>query len=473
GDTVWPEVYCPTEATFTFLENVLTEVMELFPSEYIHIGGDECPKTKWKESAFCQQLIKDENLKDEHGLQSYFIRRMEQFLNKNGRQIIGWDEILEGGLAPNATVMSWRGEQGGIEAAKQGHDVIMSPTSHCYLDYYQFQHPEEPLAIGGYLPIEKVYSYHPIPEELSEAEAAYVKGVQGNLWTEYIPTPEKAEYMAFPRGLAIAEIGWTKASKKDFGHFVKRLEQHLKWLERENVNAANPLYHIDAAVTKTAEGQLNVQFNNLAKSQEIRYTTDGSAPTAEAKTYSGPVVLDASGIYTGQAFTNGNPVGRSASITYNQHLASDAVLSLEHAPSIKYNAGGPQAVINGIKGSDEKYGDKEWLGFEGDDFIANIDLQTNKDLQEVQFRFFNGPGQWIYPPKEVQIFAGNDPENLELVATQKIQSGNGKIVNPSIDLKNQNARYLKIQVPNYGVIPEGRQGGGNRAWLFIDEIILL
>ncbi len=470
---VFDEVYCPTEATFTFLENVLTEVMDLFPSEYIHIGGDECPKTKWKESAFCQQLIKEKNLKDEHGLQSYFIRRMETFLNENGRQIIGWDEILEGGLAPNATVMSWRGEKGGIDAAKQGHDVIMSPTSHCYLDYYQFQHPDEPLAIGGYLPIEKVYSYHPIPEELTEQEAAYIKGVQGNLWTEYVATPEKAEYMAFPRGLAIAEIGWTKNTNKDFEHFIKRLEQHLKWLERENVNAANPLYHVDATVLKNDAGVLSVSFDNLSKSKNIRYTTDGAAPTAESSAYVAPIPLTASGIYTGQAFAEGKPLGRSASITYNQHLASNGVLTLGNAPSPKYNAGGPQAVINGIKGSDEKYGDKEWLGFEGDDFEATIDLQEKKDLQEVQLRFFNGPGQWIYPPKTVEIYAGESPENLALVKTQQVKAGNGKIVSPKINLQGQNTRYLKIVVPNYGLIPEGLQGGGNRAWLFIDEIVLL
>lgn len=469
---VFDEVYCPTEATFTFLENVLTEVMDLFPSEYIHIGGDECPKTKWKESAFCQQLIKEKNLKDEHGLQSYFISRMEAFLNKNGRQIIGWDEILEGGLAPNATVMSWRGEQGGIDAAKQGHDVIMTPTSHCYLDYYQFQHPDEPLAIGGYLPIEKVYSYHPIPEELSNEEASYIKGVQGNLWTEYVATPEKVEYMAFPRGLAIAEIGWTQKSNKDFGHFIKRLEQHLKWLKRENVNAANPLYHIDAEVLKNDAGELSVRFSNLSKSPNIRYTKDGSPPTAESTSYSAPIKLSDSGVYTGQVFADGQALGRSASVTYNQHLASNAVLTLENQPSPKYNAGGPQAVINGIKGSDEKYGDKEWLGFEGDDFIANIDLKESKDLQEVQLRFFNGPGQWIYPPKMVEIYAGESPDKLELVAKQQVKAGNGKIVSSKISLQNQSTRYLKILVHNYGVIPEGRQGGGNRAWLFIDEIVL-
>ena len=188
-------VFSPTEETFTFLENVLLEVIELFPSKYIHIGGDECPKTHWKESAFCQNLMAKNGLKDEMELQSYFIGRIEKFLNSKGKQIIGWDEILEGGLAPNASVMSWRGVQGGIDAATQGHDVIMSPTSHCYFDYYQSQHKDEPLAIGGYLPIEKVYSYQPIPDEVPTDKVHHIKGVQCNLWTEYIPTSSKLDYI--------------------------------------------------------------------------------------------------------------------------------------------------------------------------------------------------------------------------------------------------------------------------------------
>ncbi|MEM9822428.1 MAG: beta-N-acetylhexosaminidase, partial [Bacteroidota bacterium] len=199
-------VYCPTEATFTFLENVLTEVIDLFPGPYIHIGGDECPKRAWEESAFCQKLIRQKGLKDEAGLQSYFINRIEQFINTKGRQMIGWDEILEGGLAPNATVMSWRGVSGGIEAARSGHDVIMSPTTHCYFDYYQSDHVDEPLAIGGFIPLQKTYEYEPIPEGLDTAAAKHVLGAQGNVWTEYMPQFDQVEYMAFPRACAIAEL---------------------------------------------------------------------------------------------------------------------------------------------------------------------------------------------------------------------------------------------------------------------------
>ena len=220
---VFEDVYCAgRDTTFAFLEDVLDEVMELFPSEYIHIGGDECPKTRWEKCRACQKRISDEGLKDEKELQSYFIKRIEKYLNDNGRRLIGWDEILEGGLAPEATVMSWRGIQGGIEAAKQGHDVIMTPGSHMYLDHYQCEPQGEPLAIGGYSPLEWVYSYEPLPTELTPEEQKYILGLQGNVWTEYIATPEHLEYMAFPRAFAIAETGWSPMMKKDFEDFLAR-----------------------------------------------------------------------------------------------------------------------------------------------------------------------------------------------------------------------------------------------------------
>ena len=241
--TIWgirKEVYCAgNEKTFEFMENVLGEVLDLFPGDYIHVGGDECPKDRWEECQKCQSRIHSEGLQDEHELQSYFIKRIEKFLNDNNRRLIGWDEILEGGLAPNATVMSWRGEEGGIAAAREGHDVVMTPYSHTYFDYYQAKLYSEPLAIGGLLPLEKVYSYDPVPAELNEQQRHHILGVQGQVWTEYISTPEKAEYMAFPRACAMAEIGWTPADQKDYELFSSALLRHLKRLDFLNVNYRN------------------------------------------------------------------------------------------------------------------------------------------------------------------------------------------------------------------------------------------
>lgn len=237
--TTWgvhDDVFMPREQTFTFLEDVLTEVLALFPSEYIHVGGDECPKKNWRESRFCQELMKKLGLKDEHELQSYFIQRIDKFLTAKGRRLIGWDEILEGGLSPNATVMSWRGEKGGIEAAKQAHDVIMTPTTYVYLDYYQGDPKTEPPGIGGYLPLRTVYGYEPLPAELSPTEAKRIRGVQANLWTEYIKTRSHLEYMTFPRAIAVAEVAWSPKECCTFEDFVARLKPHFKRLDYLGVN---------------------------------------------------------------------------------------------------------------------------------------------------------------------------------------------------------------------------------------------
>jgi len=231
------EVYCAgNEKTYEFMENVLAEVLDLFPGEYIHIGGDECPKIRWEECSKCQARIKQEGLQDEHELQSYFVKRMEKYLAANNRRLIGWDEILEGGLAPNATVMSWRGEEGGIAAAREGHDVVMTPYDYTYFDYYQADPENEPLAIGGFLPIDTVYAYDPVPAELDEQQRHHILGVQGQVWTEYLSTPEKVEYMAFPRACAMAEIGWTALDRKDFDEFTRTLGYHLRRLDYLDVN---------------------------------------------------------------------------------------------------------------------------------------------------------------------------------------------------------------------------------------------
>lgn len=282
-------IYGPTEKAYGFLEDVLTEVMEIFPSEYIHIGGDEVPKDHWITSDIAQKVIKKEKLADEHELQSFFIRRIEKFLNKNGRKLIGWDEILEGGLAPNATVMSWRGEKGGIAAAKMGHDVIMTPNSHLYFDHYQAaDKTTEPLAIGGFLPLEKVYSYSPVPDTLNVDERKYVLGVQANLWTEHIPTNTKMEYFLFPRALALAEVAWKSREEKNFEEFSQhRLPARLKELEEIDVFYRVPEAHVK--ITKDeASGRHLVTIVPLVAQAKIFYTLDGHKADQTSNLYAGP-----------------------------------------------------------------------------------------------------------------------------------------------------------------------------------------
>ncbi|MEB0279435.1 family 20 glycosylhydrolase [Mucilaginibacter sp. 5C4] len=287
---VFNNIFCPTERTFGFLQDVLTEVIDLFPSKYIHIGGDEAPKDIWKKTKFCQDLIKRLKLKDEHGLQSYFIQRMEKFVNSKGRSIIGWDEILEGGLAPNATVMSWRGEEGGIEAAKQSHDVIMTPSSQgLYFDHAQGKINQEPVGIGGSATIQKTYAYNPTPAALTPDQQKYIKGVQANLWTEYITTENKVEYMVLPRMLALSEVAWTPIANKNYKDFSEtRLPAHLAWFDKNGYNFRVPAA-IGNADTVMIGSTMTVNLKSPVKGAKIYYTIDGYTPSETELLYTTPM----------------------------------------------------------------------------------------------------------------------------------------------------------------------------------------
>jgi len=290
---IFKEVYCPTEKTFQFLEDVITEVVDLFPdSPYIHIGGDEVLKEMWKDSPEVQALMARENLKDLNEVQSYFTHRMEKFINSKGKKIIGWDEILEGGVAPNAVVMSWRGVKGGIEAAKAKHEVIMTPTTYVYLDYGQGDPAYEPLNIGGYLPLEKVYSFDPVPKDFTAEEGKYILGGQANLWSEYLQTPESIEYMVFPRMLALAEDVWTDPKNKNFADFQKRLSSELLRLDKQKVNYRIPEPAGLRNMVLGADDKAIIDLKPSIEGAKIYYTTDGSAPSETSTLYSSPFAVD-------------------------------------------------------------------------------------------------------------------------------------------------------------------------------------
>jgi len=472
---VFEEIYCPKESTFKFLEDVIDEVAELFPGKYIHIGGDEAPKTRWKECAHCQKLIKKEGLKDEHELQNYFITRMEKYINSKGKQIIGWDEILEGGLAPNATVMSWRGTNGAVEAAKQEHNVILTPSSHCYFDYYQSDNENEPLAIGGFLPLEKVYSFNPIPEKLTKEESKYVLGAQGNVWTEYMQTPEKLEYMAFPRAIALAEVVWSSSKNKNYSDFINRLAYFQKRLDLLNVNYANHLYEVKGEF-KTSDKNLTYELKSTSKTHKIYYSLNNDALTT---LYKKPIILDRSikikaAVYNTQKKKLGNYFEEEINI----HKAIGQKISLNLSPNEAYNAGGKQALINGISGNNKRYGDKEWLGFSGEDVEITIKFEAPTNINTITTRFFNANGQWIYSPKEINLQLKLE-DGRAISTRKKIENTKSLLVDFNLNIsqfypedKNLKATELKITIPSYGIIPKGKQGAGHKAWTFIDEIII-
>ncbi|MDT0555677.1 beta-N-acetylhexosaminidase [Patiriisocius hiemis] len=470
---VFENIYCPNQKTMTFLKDVLTETMELFPSEYIHIGGDEAPKKQWKNCAHCQQLIKKHNLKDEAGLQSWFIKEIETFVNSKGKKIIGWDEILEGGLAPNATVMSWRGTEGAVTAAKQGNDVILTPTSHAYFDYYQDDSYEEPLAIGGFLPLKKVYSFNPIPHELSKEEATHVLGAQGNIWTEYMPTTDQVEYMLFPRVLAMSEVVWsgpTKNVEKDYPNFLARVESFIQRLDVLHVNYANHLYDLESAIVKKNDSLL-YKLKTHTEGKEIRYTLNKQ----EEKVYDTPILIIEDATIKAQVYKDNKPVGRvlNDTITYHKGLKANIQLNVEPHPA--YSAGGKDALINGISGSNTRYGDKEWLGFWGDDLEIVITFPEPTKVSGISTRFYNANGQWIYSPYKGQIklvSKGNNEFKADI--EYEINPDSDK-VSFEFDVSEENlteAYKIILTIPNYGIIPEGLQGSGNPAWTFIDEIVI-
>ena len=395
---VFEEVYCPKEETFAFLEDVFDEVLDLFPGKYIHIGGDEAPKTHWKHCDHCQALIESEGLKDEHELQSYFISRIEKYLNSKGRQIIGWDEILEGGLAPNATVMSWRGFDGAIEAAKQQHNVILTPGSHCYFDHYQSENKDEPLAIGGFLPLEKVYSLNPIPDALTQEETKYVLGAQGNVWTEYMPNSKKVEYMVFPRILALSEVVWSNPSQKNYENFVSRVEHFNRRLNALDINYANHLYEIEGELVSNGD-KIAYQMETSSKGKVIRFTLDNSEPTINSDIYYNPVPITESVNIKARVFDSEEKLGNTFSQNINLHKAVGKKITINLAPHKSYPGSGAAGLINGISGSDSRYGDKEWLGFWGENIEINIDLGEKKRLIQFKQDFIMDKGNGFMRPK--------------------------------------------------------------------------
>ncbi|WP_333876514.1 glycoside hydrolase family 20 protein [Flavobacterium sp.] len=467
---VLDDVFCPKEETFTFLENILSEVIALFPSEYIHIGGDECPKTRWKSCGHCQGLMKAKGLKDEHELQSYFIQRMEKFVNSKGRKIIGWDEILEGGLAPNAAVMSWRGTEGGIAAAKEKHFVVMTPGSHCYFDHYQGNPQNEPLAIGGYTPVEKVYAFNPIPKELSSEEAQYILGAQANVWTEYIASPEQVEYMIFPRMMALSEVLWGTSNPEKYADFEKRMIQQFTVLKQKGIQYSKALFEITSEVMPKTGGH-GVLF--LLKSNQsgdsIRYTTDGTQPTAQSKSYDQPLEITKSQTIKATYFENGLAKSNVAEQFFRIHKATSQLVSLQNQPKGSYAKGGGFTLVDGIKGDTAKFG-QHWLGFSGTDLIATIDLGSKQKINHLSIGLLSSPSSWIYFPKKVTFQVSEDMIQFKTVGTfsfEEIQKAKGQV---ELNCKNKNIQFVKVTVENFGTIPDGQPGAGNKAWLFADEI---
>lgn len=465
---VFDDVFCAgNDETFQFIEGVLEEVCSLFPGPYVHIGGDECPKTRWEVCQKCQQRMKDNGLRDTHELQSYFIRRAEAILARHGKKLIGWDEILEGGLAPTATVMSWRGTEGGIAAARAGHDAIMTPTSAVYFDYYQGDPATEPLAIGGYLPVDKVYAYDPVPAGFTADEAKRILGVQGNIWTEYIKTESKLEYMAFPRTCALAEIAWSPVARKDFSDFSRRMITHFRRLDALKVNYSRAIFDVNASYT---DGKVSLSVG--LPDFEIRYTTDGTEPGGSSARYRGPFELTKSATIRAAAFQRTKQAGATRTVQYMVHKASGKPYTMSHQPE-KYTGGEQYGLTNGVVGAPKAW--NNWVAQEGYDMDPVIDLGAETDFSRITTHFANAKVAWIYPPREIVVSVSDNGTDFREVALRKFNSDEMQGISvETVELETPGARgrYIKFVGTNFGKIPADAPGGGNGAWLFFDEIIV-
>lgn len=470
---VWPitDIYCAgKDSTFLFLEDVLSEVMELFPSKYIHIGGDEATKTQWEKCPDCKRRIKAEGLKNVNELQSYFIKRIEKFINSKGRILLGWDEILEGGLPEEATVMSWRGFEGGVEAATLGHDVVMTPNSDCYFDYYQGPMDQEPPGIGGYLPLSKVYAFNPVPPELSAESATHILGGQGNLWTEYVPNISHAQYMAFPRMAALAETLWSPMEDRSWEDFSRRIQLFMKRYDMAGINYSKSAYKVIAKTQiDSANNQLAVTLNSELDGVNIHYTIDGSEPNNLSTVYSEPVKIDQTSTIKAVTFVNGQPAEKAMSQTFNINKATGRPVTYNIPCSELYKGSGEYTLVNGLDAS-TNHKDGEWQGWEGTNMEVVINLQQPTEIRNITVGSLQNPGALIFSPKKMEYFVSSDGVKFEKVV-EVINEADSIPV--EIQLKKFVASFVPLTTNFVKVVArKGQLLERKPTWIFIDEIVV-
>lgn len=479
---VFDDVLCAgNDEVLVFLKDVFTEIMEIFPSQYIHVGGDECPKVRWEKCPKCQAKIKELDLKSdkehskEERLQSYIISEVEKFINSKGRSIIGWDEILEGGLAPNATVMSWRGIEGGVAAAQQNHDVIMVPTSHFYFDYYQTTDIDNaPFGIGGYVPIEKVYSFDPVFSELTTEQSKHILGVQANLWTEYVKSPEHAEYMLLPRMDALTEVQWTDPKLKNYDQFEQRLLKMMKYYDRKKYNYATTIFDIKANIEPdTKNNRLNVELVTLGD-EAIHYTLDGSEPTKGSPIYSEIVKIGKPLELKAESFREGEHKFKYSN-KFEFSKSTVRAITLNPEPTKSYTFNGAITLVDGSRGNPNNYKDGSWIGFYGQDVEATIDLKEDTEFSTVKVGTYICTGDWIFGLKSLTVLTSTDGEIFKQVDSQLFEQPTEHVElakQEEITFASQNARYVRIVMHTVNALPKWHSGAGKKAYLFLDEIIV-
>lgn len=474
------DVLCPgQEKTFEFLEDVLDEVVGLFPSELIHIGGDECPKVRWEKCPRCQARIRQLGLRDkdgytaEHYLQGYVTDRIGKYLAERGRRIIGWDEILEGQAPSDAIVMSWRGSAGGIKAAKLGHDVIMTPNSHFYFDYYQSPDADaEPFGIGGCVTIDKVYSFDPMAD-LTPGQQAHILGVQANLWTEYIASDDHLEYMLLPRLAALSEVQWCQPGVKDWVRFrdgfrMDRIYSQMGYAFAKHIFGIKGSYAVDpqkgaVVMTLTTQGDA-----------PIHYTLDGSEPTAASPRYTGPVEIGKSARFRATALREGGEnASYSREFAFSKSTGRPAVLNTK--PNDSYTFEGASLLVDGYH-SRPVFTSGAWLGYLDEPLDVTIDMGGEQSYRSVELETLAEKGDWIFPPSSVTVWVsdnGTDFTEVASVTVPEAKAGDADgIGRYRMQFPETSARYLKVVAQNAAAIPAWHPGAGSKGFLFVDEIVV-
>ena len=475
---VSPEILCAgKEESFEFLENVLMEIMELFPSEYIHIGGDECPKTRWAECPLCQARMKELGIADDEkalvNLQAYVTNRVEAFLAEHGKRIIGWDEILDGDISQSATIMSWRGTDGGIAAAKAGHDVIMTPNTHCYLDYYQSRRiQDEPFAIGGFVNVEKVYSFEPYTPEMTPEQRAHILGVQANLWTEYIKTPEHLEYMLLPRMSALSEVQWCAPEKKDYGRFLDKMSSMVKIYQKLGYNFARHIFEVQPVIGVDVENACPQVRLTTQGDAPMYYTLDGSEPTASSTLYTEPVSVRDGEVFKAIVVREDIPT-HVYSQSFTRHKAMGKSITMNTEPSELYAAGLPQSLVNGVLNEDQDAAAGEWMAGRGKPVEVVIDM-NGESYSTLSVRTFVSKWEDMYAPLGLEAYVSEDGQNFEPLAAEEYpieeETVPDGIKKYDLEFPETSARYLKVVVRTVPALPEWSERTGKPAYLFLDEI---
>lgn len=465
--------------TYQFLDDVFDEIAQLFPSPYIHIGGDECPKTQWEHCPKCQAFMKEKGIKSdskytkEQYMQSFIMKHVTEYLKQKGKKTIGWDEILEGNADPQVIVMSWRGEAGGVKAAQQGHDVIMTPNSVMYFDFYQALDTEkEPLAIGGYIPVEKIYNYDPVPEQLTTDQKKHILGVQSNLWTEYIPDFSHVQYMVLPRWAALAEIQWSNPNQKDYNQFLNRLGGMLKLYDLEGYNYAKHVLNVDATYTSNAEtGCTEVTLSTLGNAP-IHYTLDGSIPTSQSPVYQQKIEINQTTTLQAVAI---RPEGNSE--IYKQQLyfnkATNKPITLRDSADEKYSAQGSGTLVDGISGN-ATFASGKWLGFSnGKDMVATIDLRQKTVVTSVSLHTCIATGDGVFDAQEINVELSTDGKSYQKVAsetcTMPTEHQKGVKLH-TLSFPAQSARYVRITAVSVKQMPAWSGFTATPAFIFVDEL---